>query len=92
MELTLSADWTQPTPDAIRLAIGGYTAVVQTVDTHDLMGRPVQVYEYTVLRDHLEIIGVGNRPTLAASQQIAEELIAAHAQAAQWERQAEVAR
>lgn len=75
MKLTFIADWTTPTPDTSRIAIGGYTACVT-------VPKP-GVHEFTVLHDHLEIVGVGQRSELAAARQAAESLIALHAQAAQ---------
>lgn len=80
MNLTVTADWTQPTPTADRIAIAGYTAVVEA----KIMGyvdSSIPVYEYTVLRDHLEIVAVGHRVDRIAAHLTVERIIAEHAQA-----------
>lgn len=74
MKLTLTAEWTSPTLTASRIAIGGYTAVVEVVSS---------AYHFTVLRDHFEIVGTGDRSTRAAARDAAESMIALHAQALQ---------
>lgn len=73
MKLTFTADWTNPSPETSRIAIGGYTACVT-------IPKP-GVYEFTVLHDHLEIVGVGHRKSLPLAREAAESLIAMHAQA-----------
>lgn len=80
MKLTFTADWTNPTPETSRIEIGGYTAVIEpgTVD-----GRPVDVYEFTILRDHFEIVEVGVRPSMNKAKQAVEVIIALHAESVQ---------
>ena len=77
MNLTLTADWTNPTPGNARIAIGGYTAVIEpgTID-----GRLVDAYEFTILRDHFEIVEVGVRTSVAKAKQAVEAIIADHVQ------------
>lgn len=62
VQLTVIAEWTQPTPTTDRLAIAGYTAVVEEIT---IPGDPAvgafNAYQYTVLRDHFEIVEVGKR-------------------------------
>jgi hypothetical protein len=79
MQLTLTADWTQPTVDADRLAIAGYTAVIETVPAHDHNG-PFTAFQYTVLRDHFEIVTTGACATRGAARLAVERTIAEHAE------------
>lgn len=83
MKLTFTADWTQPTADTDRLAIAGYTAVIEAVPATDMMGRPVTGFEFTILRDHFEIVEVGVRSDRGAARQAVEVIIALHAEALQ---------
>lgn len=80
MQLTLTADWTQPTATCDRIAIAGYTAVVEAVTT-----ATGTVYEFTVLRDHYEIVEVGIRRDRIAAQISVETIIANHIQKTQEE-------
>lgn len=83
MQITVTADWTSPTPTTDRIAIAGYTAVVEAVP-----GWPVGhdvVFEYTVLRDHIEIVEVGHRVDRIAAQITVERIIAEHIQKIQEE-------
>lgn len=83
MKLTLTADWTAPTPTTARIVIGGYTAVVETVDAQDLLGRPCVDYEFTIIRDHFEMVGYGRRNSMTAAREAVESMITLKAQAAQ---------
>lgn len=79
MQLTLTADWTNPTSTASRIAIAGYTAVVDVAAGVNLLGEDVPLYEFTVLRDHFEIVEVGQRGSRVAAQEAVERIIAEHA-------------
>jgi len=79
MELTLRADWREADDIVIKrtadyrqlvLRIAGYSAAVEQMDG---------VWQYTVLHDHLEVVEVGQRTTLAAAKVAAEVLIGTHA-------------
>lgn len=80
MHLTLTADWTQPTSTATRLAIAGYTAVIDVAKGVNLLGEDAPLFEYTVLRDHFEIVETGTRTTRMAAEITVERVIAEHAQ------------
>lgn len=78
MQLTVTAEWTHPTPTADRIEIAGYTAVIETTSVVDITGTVVPAYEFTVLRDHLEIVEVGHRMDRIAAQITVERIIAEH--------------
>lgn len=78
MQLTVTADWTQPTPTADRIEIAGYTAVVEAVTISDGVGPDFTAYQYTVLRDHLEIVETGKRLDRATALGRVELVIAEH--------------
>jgi hypothetical protein len=77
MQLTVTAEWTHPTPTADRIAIAGYTAVVEAVDVPNGPSAHT-AYQYTVLRDHLEIVEVGHRFDRIAAHLTVERIIAEH--------------
>lgn len=81
MQLTVTADWTQPQPGADRIAIGGYTAVVveSEVKIRNFLGIEQTVFEYTVLHDHLAIVETGHRWTRENAKEVVEAIIANHA-------------
>lgn len=83
MKLTLTADWTQPVPGVDRIAIGGYTAVVERVLRNLFPDDVVGVYQYTVLHDHHEIVEVGQREDRNRARQAVEVIIALHAESVQ---------
>lgn len=83
MKLTLTAPWTQPAPGVDRLAIGGYTAVVERVLRNLFPGDVVGVYQYTVLHDHFAIIAQGHRQDRSGARLAVEDVIRNHAQSAQ---------
>lgn len=80
MQITLSASWTQPADGVKRIQIAGYTAVIEESSTTNLVGEIVPAYEYTILRDHFEIVATGLRTCAVAAEITVEETIAEHAQ------------
>ena len=81
MQLTVTADWTQPTPTVDRIAIAGYTAAVAAVPGWPV-GQEV-VYEYTIWRGDFEIVVEGHRTTREAAIVTVENAIVDHIQQTQ---------
>ncbi len=79
MKLTLTADWTFIAESrADRIAIAGYTAVIEPVQEVNFLGEEVTVFQYTVLRDHFEIVEVGSLGSRERARKDVETVIANH--------------
>lgn len=78
MELTVTADWTQPTATVRRIDIAGYTGTIAQRPWTQLNGTDITAYEYTVLHDHREIVEVGIRLDSFAAELTVERIIAEH--------------